>query len=141
MAGRLHEVQHRYRGPLDHVIAYLIENYEDTQNLVVATVREGAVFAYYLDAHVLVDSHQLTIEKDFLLQPGIIVPRPGGSSQMLGLLAVRASYDQEDLPVMNLPRNNVPNLSDRDAGGIVHRFETADVAEDRAGLPILELPR
>ena len=60
---------------------------------------------------------------------------------MLGLLAVRASYDQEDLPVENLPRNNVPTLSSRDAGGIVHRFESADLSEGQVGLPLLELPR
>jgi len=143
ISGRFHEVRHRYRGPLDHVFAYVIEKYEDPQGLVVATLVEGSVFVYYFDPHVLVDSHRLTVDRDFLLQPQIIVPRPGGSSQTLGLLAVRASYDQEDLPVENLPRNNVPSLSSRDAGGIVHRFESADLSEGEGGggLPLLELPR
>ncbi len=141
VGGRFHEVRHRYRGPLDHVLAYIIAKYEDPQGLVVATLVEGSVFIYYLDAQLLLNSHQLTVERDFLLQPQIIVPRPGGSSQMLGLLAVRASYDQEDLPVENLPRNNVPTLSSRDAGGIVHRFESADLSEGQVGLPLLELPR
>ena len=141
LSGRLHELQHRYRGPLDHVIAYLLEHHEDPGRLVVATVAEGSVFAYYLDAYVLVDSHQLTIERDFIFQPELVIPRPGGSTSMLALLAVRASYDQEDLPVENLAFNNVPNLSDRDVIGMVHRFESADLAEGEAGLPILELPR
>ena len=138
LSGRVHELTHRYRGPLDHVVAFVAERYDAPADLVVATNSEAAALHYYLGSIVIVDSFPVRLEQDFMYQPDVIVPRPTGRSQRyLGQLAVRARYDQDDLPVVNLLTNNVPTLSPRDAGGATHRFETADLPEGSAGMPVL----
>jgi hypothetical protein len=139
LGGRFHEVMNRYRGPLDHVVAYVRDAYDDPAGLVVATNNEGSALRYYLGCIVIVDAFPTRLAQDFMYQPDLIVPRPSGRSQrQLGQLAVRARYNQEDLPVVNLIANNVPTLSPRDASGIVRRFETADPPEGGAGMPLLE---
>jgi hypothetical protein len=142
LGGRFHEVMNRYRGPLDHVVAYVRDAYDDPADLVVATNNEGSALRYYLGCIVIVDTFPTRLAQDFMYQPDLILPRPSGRSQrQLGQLAVRGRYDQEDLPVRNLLANNVPTLSPQDATGSVHRFETADLPEGAAGMPLLEWVR
>ena len=139
IGGRIHEITNRYRGPLDMVVAYLQEGYEDPSDLVIATNYESAAFRYLLDAIVTIGAYPTRLPQDYILQPDIILPRPSGRSQReLGQMALRASYDQEDLPVVNLLANNVPQLSERDVSGLVHRFESAELPEGGAGTPVLE---
>jgi hypothetical protein len=142
LRGRLHEITNRYRGPLDQVVAYAQEGYENPADLVIATNSEGIGLRYYLGCIVIVDTFPTRLAQDFMYQPDLIVPRPSGRSQrQLGQLAVRARYDQEDLPVRNLVANNVPTLSPRDASGSVHLFESAELPEGTPGMPVLERVR
>jgi len=140
LRGRLHEIATPWRGPLDHLIPYLQEHYERPERLVVATNYEGPALMYYLDSIVLVGFYAPNLNRDFLYQPDVIVPRRWPKSKpWLGRLARRASYGQTELPVEDEGANNVPSLSPNNQAGLVHRFHTADPPDPRRQLVILEL--
>ena len=95
---------------------------------------------YYLDSIVLVGFYAPNLNRDFLYQPDVIVPRRWPKSKpWLGRLARRASYGQTELPVEDEGANNVPSLSPNNQAGLVHRFHTADPPDPRRQLVILEL--
>ena len=53
---------------------------------------------------------------------------------------MRRGYHQRDMSVENLPVNNTPSLSTRNAHGVAHRFTSPELPQGQAGLPILYLP-
>jgi hypothetical protein len=140
LRGRLHEIATPVRGPLDHLIPYLQERYERPERLVVATNYEGPALMYYLDSIVLVGFYAPNLNRDFLYQPDVIVPRRWPKSKSwLGNIARRASYGQTELPVGDPGANNVPSLSPHNQAGLVHRFRPAGSHKPKRPLAILEL--
>jgi hypothetical protein len=139
--GHANALRDSYRGPLEHTFGTLNRRFDDLENLVIATNSEGAPYAYYLGCRVLIGSQPTHLVRDFLFQPGVILPRLHSRNQShLGRLGVRRPYDQTDMSVRNLPVNNVPSLSDRNPIGVAHRFDSPDLPQGRAGLPMLYLP-
>ncbi len=137
--GRLYEIRHQYRGPLDYVIPYLKEGYPNTENLVIATNYEDPAYMYYLGSHVIVGYYGADLERELKLQPDIIVPRRWPQQfWALQTLAARADYRKTVFPVESLMTNSFPGLSPRSPGGLVHQFRTrlAEAPQDR--LVILE---
>lgn len=137
--GRLYEIRHDYRGPLDHVIPYLLEHYEAPGDLVVATNYEGPSFMYYLGCRVLVGFYTPNLRRDLLFRPDVIVPRAWGKGySALGWLAAHDDWDQTAFPVEPLKANNVPSLSPRNQARLVHRFRSPDLPDGQEGFSILE---
>jgi hypothetical protein len=137
--GRLYEIRHRYRGPLDYVIPYLTETYPSPGDLVIATNYEESSLMYYLGSHVTVGFCGADLKRDLTFQPDIIIPRRWRRNLgVLRTLAARADYAARTFPIESLLTNNYPGLSSRNPGGIVHQFKTrlADRPGDR--LTILE---
>jgi len=139
LRGRVYELRHVYRGPLDHVIPHLLEHYDAPGDLVVATNYEGPSLMYYLDCRVLVGFYKANLVRDLLFRPDVIVPRPWGRAKsMLGWLASHDKWDETVFPVENLRANNVPSLSPRNQAQLVHRFRSPDLQDGEGGLPVLE---
>ncbi len=138
--GRLQEIRHVYRGPLDFAIPYLAQRYAQPEDLMIATNYEDPSLRYYLGSRVIVGWFNPNLEQDLLLDPDVIIPRPGGKNRRaLAHLASRGSFRVHRLPVRNVSANNVPSLAPWNHARWVHRFETprADT-EDRDALVILE---
>jgi hypothetical protein len=140
LRGRLGEIATPVRGPLDHLVPYLQARYARPERLVVATNYEGPSLMLYLDCIVLVDFYAPNLNRDFLYQPDVIVPRRWAKSKpWLGRLARRARYRQTELPVEDPGANNVPSLSPRNQAGLVHRFRAAQPPDPERQLVVLEL--
>lgn len=123
--GRIYEIRHQYRGPLDYVIPYLKDTYANTKDLIIATNYEEPVYMYYLASHVIVGYYGADLERDVKFQPDIIIPRRWGRNLgVLRTLAARADYKVKVFPVKSLLTNGFPGLSLRGPGGIVHEFRT-----------------
>jgi hypothetical protein len=139
--GRLHEIRHVYRGPLDFLVPYLTERYPQLEDLTIATNYEDPSLRYYLGSRVIVGWFNPHLEHDLTLDPDVIVPRPGGKNlRALRLLASRGSFDAERLSVQNLHANNVPFLAPWNHSRWVHRFETP-LADADGGNALLILER
>lgn len=137
--GRIYEIGHRYRGPLDFVIPYLKNRYPHIEDLVIATNYEDPVYMYYLGSQVTVGYYGANLARDLELQPDIIIPRSWSArSKALGALARGAEYTPRRFPVANLKTNNTPGLSALNPGGLVHEFRTRLAREGEPRLLILE---
>ena len=125
LRGRLHEITHRYQGPLDFIIPYLREHYPDPSKLVIATNYEDPVYMYYLGSRVTIGYYGVNLTEDLTQQPDVIVPRPWGAQRWtLELLKSRADYQARVFPIRPARANNVPGLSPRSPGRLTHQFET-----------------
>ena len=139
LAGRVAEIRHPYRGPLDYVIPYLAERYSDPSSLVIATNYEEPAFMFYLGSHVLVGFYAPDLEQDLTQIPDVIVPRPWPDHmEELRWLSTRARYEAHSFPVGNLRWNNTPSLSARVGASAGHRFRDPVIGQDGPELVILE---
>lgn len=140
LAGRVHELRHVYRGPLDFLVPYLKEAYPDPARLVIATNYEDPSLRYYLGARVIVGWFNPHVARDLLFEPDVIVPRPGGKHRdALAYLARRGHFAERRFEVADVPANNVPSLAPWNHARWVHRFRTPSLDEEGARpLVILE---
>src|SRR5262245_13551105 len=137
LRGRVYEITHRYKGPLDYIVPYLRERYPDPSALVIATNYEDPAYMYYLGSRVTVGFFGANLAEDLEVQPDVIVFRPWGQQRpALELLKSRARYQVRIFPVRSAKVNNLPGLSPRSAGrGLIHRFATEHaVSGDRVTL-------
>ena len=74
--GRVYEMRHQYKGPVDYFVPYILEKYEHPEDLVVATNYAEPVSMFYLGSHVTVGFYGTDLDRDLTIQPDIIVPRP-----------------------------------------------------------------
>lgn len=141
-AGRLREIRHAYRGPLDFVIPYLAQKYADPRDLVIATNYEGPAYMVYLDSRVTVGFYGADLERDRATIPDVIVPRPWPDQlDVLQELAARTAFEETSFPVQNLRWNNNPALSPRADHPTAHRFATPRPGHGAPQLVILERRR
>ena len=136
--GRLLEISTPVRGPLDFVIARILEEVPEPAELVIATNYANHPLMFYLGSHVIVGTNLNNIVTERSLVPDVVVPRrrwPRGRSELRAFLA-RGDYRSEQLPVRDLHFNQTPALTRSSSIPDVHRFETA-VPTDRA--PALEI--
>jgi len=124
--GRIREWATPYRGPLDALIPYLLDRFDQPEKLVIATDYEGPALMYYLGSHVTVGYYGANLEEDLAIDPDVIIPRYWpGQKPALARLRSRGGWVRRDFPVAGLPANNVPSLSPRNqASGFTHRFDT-----------------
>ncbi|MGH7338574.1 MAG: hypothetical protein ACREI7_13415, partial [Myxococcota bacterium] len=125
LRGRIAELREPYRGPLDHVIPYLLERYPNPADLVIATNYEDVAYMFYLRATAVLGYYAPERERDLGFAPDVIIPRPWPVNQRaLEHLATRETYVMEAFPVANVRANNLPDLSPRNRSGLVHRFRS-----------------
>jgi hypothetical protein len=138
LRGRLAEIAHPYRGPLDFAIARLAEITPRPAELVIATNYANHPFMYYLGSHVIVGTNLNNIVREQSLDPDVVIPRrrwPRGQRELRAFLA-RGGYESETLPVRDVHFNNVPALSRSRSMPDVHRFRTPTPDDDHPGLEI-----
>jgi hypothetical protein len=137
--GRLYEMRHQYKGPLDYFIPYILDRYENPEELVVATNYAEPVLMYYLGSSVTIGYYGADLERDMRIQPDVIVPRPWRrNSSALRRLAARVPYTVRKFEVENQATNNIPSLSPHTPGGFRHRFETVLATRPSRQLEVLE---
>ncbi len=137
--GRMYEITHPFKGPLDFVIPYLQQNYSNPEELVIATNYEDPAYMYYLGSHVIVGYYGANLAADIELYPDIIVPRPWANQRdSLRKLAERGEYEIKSFPVKSLMANNIPGLSPVNPGGLVHHFFAPRVSRKEEVQLILE---
>ncbi len=138
LRGRLTEIAHPYRGPLDFAITRLAETTLRPSELVIATNYANHPFMYYLESHVIVGTNLNNIVRERSLDPDVVILRrrwPRGQRELREFLA-RGGYEGEVLPVRDLHFNNIPALSRSRSTPDVHRFRTAAPDDDDTRLEI-----
>jgi hypothetical protein len=139
LAGRVHEIRHAYRGPLDYVIPYLAAKHPDPSVLVIATNYEEPAFMFYLGSRVTVGFYAPNLPDDLAVAPDVIVPRPWPDQMgVLRRLASQGRFEPHSFPVGNLRWNNTPSLSARVGSRTGHRFRDPVIDVDGPQLVILE---
>ncbi len=113
LTGRIYELTHEYQGPVDYIVSYIKDKYENTDNLVIATNYEEHVLMYYLGSRVIVGYVGNNIEKDSLEKPDIVIPRRGRPNYKKVLYDFLNKWDYEEvkLPVYDYSYNNIPELT------------------------------
>ncbi len=115
LKGRAHELTHQYKGPLDFIVPYVKEHYENTDDLVIATNYEEASLMYYLGSKVIIGFILNNLEEDIKLTPDVIIYRsfwdtPEVRNIFERHLLQKANYEQVAFPVVDYPMNNIPDL-------------------------------
>ena len=138
LRGHWHEIRVQYRGPIDAIVEALRARYERPEELVIATNYESVSLVYYLGSRVTVGFAGNNLGPDLALQPDVIIRRPWPQGRRaLELLAQRAPYSAEPLPVRNLRYNNIPQLGRNPFVPELHRFETPLPRSDGDALVLL----
>jgi hypothetical protein len=114
--GRLYEVSHQYRGPLDFIIPYIKEHYELPSQLVIATNYEETSYIYYLGCRVIIGFLNPDLPQDLqqvmLERPDCIVYRkcwPNVTDMnIFNEFLRRDVYEMEWFPVLDYCFNNIP---------------------------------
>ncbi len=114
LAGHLHELRHPLRGPLDYVIPYLADRFEDPAQLVIATNYEEPVFMFYLGSRVVVGFAGTVPARDRRIRPDVIVPRRawGRNKRVLAEMLGEGGYERVSFPIADLQYNNRPALGE-----------------------------
>jgi len=123
----------QYRGPLDYIIPYIRQNYDNTEKLVIATNYEEPSYMYYLNAKVTIGFVLNNVKEDMAQQPDIIIYRRGwpDKGKALYTLFQRGAYQEVAFPVLDYPVNNIPDTT---FPHFTHLYETPalDVADGRS---------
>jgi len=141
--GRFAEVSTPYRGPLDFMVCYLKEKYGDTSHLRIATNYEGEAYMYYLGSQVVGRFHAQTPEetaKEYAIQVDVVIPRKAQPKRLDWLLPylAKGEFSRHDLPVIDLPYNNIPELFSGRVLTTTHLFRTASPDGESELLSIYE---
>ncbi len=138
LRGRLHEITHRLEGPIDHLVAHLRDRYERPEELVIATNYEAHPLMFYLGSRVIVGYSLNNIEVERRLEPDVVVPRQRWR-ETLGVLQIyldHGRFETVQLPVVDLPYNNIPELTKAQSVPMTHRFELAPSEDPRMNLSV-----
>ncbi len=119
--GHLHELTHRYEGPLDFVIPYLQQHYANPASLTIATNYEEPAYMYYLRSRVIVGFVFNNIAVDAKLTPDVIIKRRGQVayqtsvgrpvSDIFARFLEQAPYQLIHFPITDYYFNNIPELA------------------------------
>ena len=112
LKGHIFQLTHKYEGPLDHIVPFILNNFANSDDLVIATNYEETSLMYYLGAKVTVGYAGNNLEADAAITPDIIVFRKFREdfTFIFNMFLKRNSYDRISFPVYNSPVNNIPEL-------------------------------
>lgn len=112
--GRIYEIFHQYKGPLDYAIPYIKENYKDTANLVIATNYEEFSYMYYLRSKVIIGFARRNLDEEMKMQPDIVIYRKGWSRagywEVFDDFLKKAKYSAVVFPVLDYPVNYISQM-------------------------------
>ena len=130
IAGRVYELNHPYKGPLDYTIPYIKAKFLKTDSLVIAANYEETSYMYYLGSKVVVGYTGNNLKADSASRPDIIAYRkPWGNYQdIFNGFTQRELYEPVKFPVKDNPVNNIPELNFMPVFN--HQFETVQSAND-----------
>jgi hypothetical protein len=127
LKGRIFELTHKYYGPMDSIVGYVKDNYENPRDLVIFTNIEQPVLIYYLESGVLCDEITDCHNKS----ADIIIPRQGYLQKdfvgKIETLLKDNEYETVKLPILDYPSNNIPEFS----LGLRHLFKTPATDNDK----------
>ncbi len=111
--GHIYEMSHTYKGPLDHIIPYILEKYPVTDTLVIATNYEETSYMYYLKCKVIVGMVGNNLEEDSKASPHLIAYRRawGNHWPLIESYLKKATYTPISFPVDDNLVNNIPELN------------------------------
>jgi hypothetical protein len=111
--GYIYEIAHVYKGPMDYVIPFIKSNFQNSENLVIATNYEEHVLMYYLGSKVTVGFVGNNIEEDSEIIPDIIIARRGrpNNIEILKNFLNKNTYEKITFPIYDYPYNNIPELT------------------------------
>ncbi|HBG47790.1 MAG TPA: hypothetical protein DDW94_12500 [Deltaproteobacteria bacterium] len=137
LSGHIYELTHQYSGPVDAIVSYVKENYENTEGLVIATNYEEASLMYYLGSKVVVGYRFNTIREDMKEVPDVIIHRRSWAGfpyvDAFNYFMQKAEYEKVALQVRDHPVNNIPDLHYE---GIRHLYRTPIAATESERLKV-----
>ncbi len=137
LEGHAFELFHPYKGPLDYVIPFIKETYQDTDRLVIATNYEETSFMYYLDSKVTIGYVGNNLTQDIQTVPDIVIFRKGWRNLDPNIFIhflTKNHYRRISFPVVDYKLNNIPelNLSPE----YKHQFRTLNTEDERIKIDI-----
>lgn len=123
LIGRYNELTKQYKGVLDYTIPYIIKNYKNSENLVIAANYEECAYMYYLGSKVTYGYVGNSIEEDSLVEPDVVAYRkykPGESSIDKKDLNNYKTFNKKYFIISDYPFNNNPELNNYEP----HLFES-----------------
>ena len=116
--GRIYELTHAYKGPVDELVSYINENYPKPETLIIATNYEEPSYMYYLNSRVIVGYLGKRLEKDARIVPDIVILRKFGgigekmrSGKVLLKMISEGNLERNALPMFDYPVNNIPEMT------------------------------
>lgn len=137
MRGHVYELSHRYKGPLDYLIPFIMETYRDTDKLIIATNYEETPLMYYLDSKVIIGYVGSNLEQDTRMVPDIIIFRKGWRNlnpKIFVDFLMRHRYQRVSFPVVDYTVNNIPELNLSPA--YQHQFRTLETKDEKMKVDI-----
>jgi hypothetical protein len=121
---RLEEWETPYRGPIDYAVEYVRAFYEHPERLVIATNYEAPSLLYYLGSKVTVGYAWANLLEDLATPPDIIIERRWGTYEPLRELEKAGKFEVKAFEVLDLPINNVPQVSPTRMIPMTHQYRT-----------------
>ena len=130
----IYELSHQYQGPLDFAIPYIKSQYDDPEQLIIATNYEECAYMYYLGSKVIVGCVGNNLEEDYKMRPDIIIFRKkwGYNPRMFDIFFQNGTWKKISFPVFDYPVNNIPELD----GWLPHLYKTIIAENDDDRLDI-----
>ncbi|MFC1727430.1 hypothetical protein ACFL0Y_02805 [Patescibacteria group bacterium] len=131
-----HELTHQVKGPLDYAVAYIRENYQRPEDLVVATNYEDASLMYYLGSRVVIGYAGANLEEDLKLEPDVVLIRQVWEGadftpppEKIRSYLEKTEYEAITFPVLDFFVNNMPESQ-------IHVFKTVELNDNPRQLEI-----
>lgn len=133
-AGHIYELTHRYEGPIDVIIPYILSHTDHPEKLVIATNYEEFSYMYYLKSRVTFGYVNINLDEDLKIQPDIVIFRPGWETnpKYFNDFLKKDKYDEIIFPIVNYPLNNIPDFNFK----YPHQFKTLYVKNENDKLSI-----
>ena len=127
--GHVIEMTKQYKGVLDYTIPWIMNNYENTEALVVAANYEECAYMYYLNSKVTYGFTGNNLTQDTLIEPDIVAYRPvwdGLSCMTKNHLNKFNQYEKISFDISDYSFNNNPEFKNV----VPHLFEKAKPKKD-----------
>jgi hypothetical protein len=138
LQGRLAELREPVLGPLDFVIPRLRSLRDDPSSLVIATNYETSSYVVYLGSRTLVGYTGANRAADLAASPDVIISRKNTRRYRAELATYwnRERFVRETFPVVDLPYNNIPQLTPLGVIKVLHQYRTPRPTRDEDRLEI-----
>lgn len=139
ISGKIVEICHKNKGPLDYVIPYIYRTHVSPETLVVATNYEETSYMFYLGCRTTIGFLGNNLATDRRVVPDVVVPRRNSPLFRMEVVAVMEEYLRDRryravlLPVYDSAYNTLPEVSPP----YQHPFRERTPASDAEKLVVL----